>query len=298
LLCVMPRLCYDCVVGRETVAETNGEGDSKAAQTLCSTCFEPIDERAKKCIKCDSYQDWRRHLNLSSSVLALLVALVSVLALAVPILKPILETKDSELEVRFQAVANNHVFFLVTNSGNRAGSVAELTLNFSRRETDSNIVAQRVAWRFPIVPAVVAPGESQQVVADLAGQPREIVDRAAYDRWSNNGRPKPRQLDQMYFSVRYRNFRDPSLRDEKFVVGLNRLLMAGPSAWHRCAGSIAWASWNGDPASHFFPSDITPDAVRAFCGPLPGYLSKPADQSSTPLEPDADQEVEGEATNG
>jgi hypothetical protein len=232
--------------------------------------------------------------------LALLVALVSVLALAVPILKPILETKDSELEVRFQAAANNRVFFLVTNSGNRAGSVAELTLNFARREPEPNsdIVAQRVAWRFPIMPAIVAPGQSQQVVAHLAGEPREIIDRAAYDRWLNNGRAKPRKLHEMYFSVRYRNFRDPSLRDKKFSVDIDRLLMAGPSNWHRCAGSIAWASWTGDPGSHFFPSDITPDAVEAFCGPLPKYLTKPADQSSTPLEPDAEQEVEGEATNG
>jgi hypothetical protein len=196
------------------------------------------------------------------------------------------------LEVRYQAAANNRVYFLVTNSGNRAGSIAELTLNFARQEPGFNFSTQRVAWRFPIVPVVVAPGESQQIVADLSGEPREIIDRAAYEMWSNNERSKPKQLDEMYFSVRYRGFRDPKLKDEKFVVGINRLLMAGPTSWHRCAGSIAWAAWNDDPGSHFFPEDITPDGVVAFCGPLPPYL-KPGQQSPTRLEPDADLDVEG-----
>ena len=51
-------------------------------------CQEPIKPNATKCVHCGSYQDFRRHINLGNSALALIIALVSVLTLGIP---PILE---------------------------------------------------------------------------------------------------------------------------------------------------------------------------------------------------------------
>ena len=51
--------------------------------THCLSCCEEIALQAKVCKHCGSYQDWRRHMSLSANVLALLIALVSVLTMFV-----------------------------------------------------------------------------------------------------------------------------------------------------------------------------------------------------------------------
>ncbi|HEY6817269.1 MAG TPA: hypothetical protein VI168_17155, partial [Croceibacterium sp.] len=53
----------------------------------CRNCKTAMLAGATKCKECGSFQDFRRFLGLSSSVLGLLVALVSVLAFAIPIWK-------------------------------------------------------------------------------------------------------------------------------------------------------------------------------------------------------------------
>ena len=93
----------------------------------CTTCSELIAASALKCIHCDSYQDWRRYLAFSSTVLALLVALLSVATVAGPVFRDLLTTKDSDLAVgSFQGFNDDgEAMFVVTNSGNRPGTVAD-----------------------------------------------------------------------------------------------------------------------------------------------------------------------------
>src|SRR5688500_2359672 len=55
-------------------------------QAFCVVCQEPIRLGATTCIHCGSSQGWQRHLSVSSTVLALLVALISVLQSALPTL--------------------------------------------------------------------------------------------------------------------------------------------------------------------------------------------------------------------
>ena len=94
----------------------------------CRTCGEEIAASAQKCIHCDSYQDWRRFFAFSSPVLALLVALVSVATFAVPIFRDLLVPKDSHLVGSFQGFTDNEPVFVVSNSGNRAGTVGEASI--------------------------------------------------------------------------------------------------------------------------------------------------------------------------
>jgi hypothetical protein len=93
----------------------------------CTTCSELIAASALKCIHCDSYQDWRRYLAFSSTVLALLVALLSVATVAGPVFHDLLTTKDSDLAVgSFQGFNDDgEAMFVVLNSGNRPGTVAD-----------------------------------------------------------------------------------------------------------------------------------------------------------------------------
>ncbi|WP_165184980.1 hypothetical protein [Caulobacter soli] len=53
----------------------------------CRACCYDMPAKANKCVKCSSLQDWQRYLTFSSSILALLTALVSVSTFAIPIWK-------------------------------------------------------------------------------------------------------------------------------------------------------------------------------------------------------------------
>lgn len=71
----------------------------KHSRKNCAVCGERIAGSALKCIHCDSFLDWRRHLQFSTSVLALLVALVSVTATTAPALHGIWKGNNSAIEV-------------------------------------------------------------------------------------------------------------------------------------------------------------------------------------------------------
>jgi hypothetical protein len=99
--------------------------DQDRHKKQCTTCGEVIADSARKCIHCDAYQDWRRYLAFSSTVLALLVALLSVATVAGPVFHDLLTTKDSDLVGSFQGFSDDGAVFVVSNSGNRPGTVGE-----------------------------------------------------------------------------------------------------------------------------------------------------------------------------
>lgn len=77
----------------------------------CNVCKETIQDGAAKCVHCGSYQNWRRYLNLSSAVLALLVALFSVSGLVLPKLIKTFERKNTKIDVTFKAFKTNQKFY-------------------------------------------------------------------------------------------------------------------------------------------------------------------------------------------
>jgi hypothetical protein len=98
---------------------------SESNSANCVVCFEKIHPRAKKCIHCDSFQDWRRHINFGSTVLALLVALVSVLSLSIPVLKDALTIPNSKIIFSYQSVRNDVINVIASNTGEEAGSIVD-----------------------------------------------------------------------------------------------------------------------------------------------------------------------------
>ena len=65
----------------------------------CMACKLEIEPGAWKCIHCETIQNWRRYLTLSNSVLALLVALLSVSTVFVPLVYNTFLYEDSRYEV-------------------------------------------------------------------------------------------------------------------------------------------------------------------------------------------------------
>jgi len=114
----------DTIIGGRNMGDS-GSQDYGALKKHCKVCGEPIAKEAKKCIHCDSYQDWRRHLSFSSTVLALLTALLSVATVAVPVLRDLVIEPDSNLVASFQSLDNHSANFVVSNTGSRPGTVGQ-----------------------------------------------------------------------------------------------------------------------------------------------------------------------------
>ena len=99
---------------------------------ICKICGHEIPDSANKCTVCGSFQNWRGHLNFSSTILALLVALVSVVATAVPVLSEVFDQDDSDVNLVFQLYdvdkANKYnYFFIAANSGTRPAGIGKAT---------------------------------------------------------------------------------------------------------------------------------------------------------------------------
>ena len=91
--------------------------------SVCKVCREDIKPGALICNHCKSYQDWRSNLNISSTILTLLVALVSVSGVLVAVLKDALTPKDSSLVVSYQGSNAVVLNLLVSNAGTRPGAI-------------------------------------------------------------------------------------------------------------------------------------------------------------------------------
>jgi hypothetical protein len=113
--------------------------DESRSSKACTTCGEKIAASARKCIHCGTWQDWRRYLVFSNTVLALLVALVSVAAVAGPVFRDMLVTKDSRLIGSFQGVTDNEAVFVIFNSGNRPGTTGEVSVLIASLFPDGGI---------------------------------------------------------------------------------------------------------------------------------------------------------------
>lgn len=244
---------------RDTGNES-GEDSTNEAGSLCLTCCKPIHPKAKKCSECDSYQDWRRHLSMGSSVLALLVALVSVLALGAPLIKAALTPEDSNLRILFQGIRNNQLYAMVTNSGIRPGSIEGARLRAS-------LSPSTYSWdrELPLEPLIIPPGDSRQLVVPIPPDVRRGIDDH-YLRWSD----AVNVTYNLKFVLPYRNFAHDPLyfSDEaRFDIPFDEAMMSGGTAWHRCVAESQTAAT--EETSGPVPTE------EELCGPRPGQDSPP-----------------------
>ena len=109
----------------------------------CRQCRELIAEGARKCIHCGSSQDWFRFMGVSSSALALLVALVSVLTASLPVVSRFMAGERSSVSLDFQEFSDGVFYLAATNAGTRPGRVADATLNSCPSDIVSMIGLER-----------------------------------------------------------------------------------------------------------------------------------------------------------
>ena len=104
----------------------------------CKVCLEPINKGAIKCNNCDSFQNWRRFLDIGSGILSLLVALIAVLTVAVPIFKSALTAKRPDVHFSLIRYESKSIHIMCSNLGNRSGILkeAKLRIFINDREAD------------------------------------------------------------------------------------------------------------------------------------------------------------------
>ena len=130
----------------------------------CRVCREKIKAGARKCIHCDSFQNWLSFVPVSSTILSLLVALVGVSSALIPQLQRAFTPQRSELAFRFQSASLKVVSRFVSNGGSRPASVASGWLvigNGKRGNTSEQVELSLVRSNVPIDAVVVPPGQSE-----------------------------------------------------------------------------------------------------------------------------------------
>lgn len=139
---------------------SNDEGVS--SKKLCRICCEPIAVGARKCIHCDSFQDWRGNLGVSATVLSLLVALVSVLTASAPILTKTLTPERSDVAFAFQGANSDYLTLLVSNAGRRPASITHALLVDKDRNGSPNIYMDIVGLGMSAAQSI-GPGSTAQI---------------------------------------------------------------------------------------------------------------------------------------
>jgi hypothetical protein len=136
----------------EKMSQIVGHIPADTPKKNCDVCSAWMPKSAIKCTKCDSFQGWRRSASLSSTTLALLTALVSVLATTYPLFRSAVEENKSDIVVDYGGDDDQGgVFLLVANSGARPGQIAKVTLAVTKSGTQKNYVAQLAPDNLPTV---------------------------------------------------------------------------------------------------------------------------------------------------
>jgi predicted nucleic acid-binding Zn ribbon protein len=90
--------------------------------SLCRVCRKEIPEGALKCTECGSFQNWRRIFSFSTEILALLIALFSVLGIVLPEIAKWLN-RHSHTQVRIVGASQDDLLVIVMNTGRQLSTV-------------------------------------------------------------------------------------------------------------------------------------------------------------------------------
>jgi len=102
---------------------------SSEPERPCKLCRRPIPTGARLCAICGSYQNWLGGISRSGLVLSLLVALVSVSAVALPIFRTALRPARSEVRKVDYYYTDTGVSILLENKGSKHGFVSSCKMD-------------------------------------------------------------------------------------------------------------------------------------------------------------------------
>lgn len=105
----------------------------------CVICASEIDRTAQKCLKCETWQNWKRFVPASQLTIALLLSLISVTSAVVPPALGYLTNRshtyvrilgEGELKTDADAYPQKAILLLVANNGRRPSIVKSASISF------------------------------------------------------------------------------------------------------------------------------------------------------------------------
>lgn len=94
----------------------------------CAECKLEIPAAATICSHCDSYQDWRRFFVVGDVTLTSIIALFSVLGIAIPIILDAIRPKSAILNSQVLQGVDGTITLLVSNTGTLDGYIGSVSL--------------------------------------------------------------------------------------------------------------------------------------------------------------------------
>ena len=151
--------------------------NNESGYTKCKICKEDIHCDAIICTHCNSFQNWRRHLGISSSFLSILIALISVLTVFVTVVSNSTIKNDSDIDASivnwqraFMVYEGKMVQILVanifvTNSGKKPGAIKSISVkgdseNGFRHFQDQIIEIKDKYSNLGVDPQIVEPSKT------------------------------------------------------------------------------------------------------------------------------------------
>ncbi len=95
----------------------------------CIACDNEISVNATICSHCGTSQGRKRVLNLTNSLLALVVAILSVAAFSIPIIKDALVPESSKVNMKYAFSKDDQSYFILENVGKQPALLESFYIN-------------------------------------------------------------------------------------------------------------------------------------------------------------------------
>ena len=144
----------------------------------CAVCREAIRPGARVCIHCDNYQDWRRYIGFSSTTLALVVALVSVLSVSFKSLIDLLPKSKEHIVVGMLDTNAENLQAFAYNDGETYGILqpsAVLTVLLTDGSRTQTTVSINPGVDRNMTSLIVRPGDVDAYFITYASSDRPIA---------------------------------------------------------------------------------------------------------------------------
>lgn len=133
---------------------------SDEVKATCRHCKHPIPRDARICSICNSYQDWRGSLPITSTALAVLTALISVISIAVPSAIKAFHHSQSAAYLTMPTFDGTALHIIAVNKGDAPAALIPAHI-------ESDLLAGATKVRVRNDGAAYIPPGTQQITFDI-----------------------------------------------------------------------------------------------------------------------------------
>jgi len=143
---------------------------------FCKLCMAPMERDAVICQTCHNPQNWRRHVNPSSTMLALILAGMSIFVMSLSMLSALADRPRSRVSISQFYEDNGKMYITVTNLGEMPAIIesferVQISSNFfyklNIQDTESKFRKTGVE-RIEVIPGIEVVGENSDQISRIA----------------------------------------------------------------------------------------------------------------------------------